>query len=191
MSLGMQIRKIRKRQGRTIQEVADACGFTRSLLSQIETGKTTPPIATLTRIAHALAVPMSALLGETNHVATVHTSHSVVESAQFTLTDKGYSFFPLAAERSDKLMQPLLFEAKRGEVVPKPLSHYGEEFIYVLEGEMRYRVGSVEYLLKPGDSLYFDSEEEHDLDPVTETVRFLAIFCEPVAVQVEVPVKPE
>jgi transcriptional regulator with XRE-family HTH domain len=177
VTLGIRIRKIRKRQGRTIQELADACGFTRSLLSQIETGKTTPPIATLTRIAHALGVPVSALLGETMQATTVHTPRKVMDQADFILTDKGYSFFAIAAERSEKMMQPLLFEAKRGEVVPKSLSHSGEEFIYVLQGEMRYRVGSVEYLLKTGDSLYFDSEEEHDLEPVSDSVRYLAVFC--------------
>jgi quercetin dioxygenase-like cupin family protein len=73
-------------------------------------------------------------------------------------------------------MQPLLFVAERGGVKPSPMSHSGEEFIYVLQGRMRYRVGDVTYTLGAGDSLYFDAEEDHDLEPITATVRYLGLF---------------
>lgn len=179
MTIGERIRKIRKRQQRTIQEIADICGFTRSLLSQIETGKTVPPLATLTRIAVALGVTVSALLNDQNGSGTVHTTHEALESAELIQTDKGYRFLAIAAARANKLMEPILFEARRGEVKRKPLSHSGEEFVFVLTGQMRYRVGNVEYLLSEGDSLYFDAEQKHDLKPVSEIVRYLAIFCEP------------
>jgi transcriptional regulator with XRE-family HTH domain len=183
MTIGERIRLIRKRQQRTIQEIADICGFTRSLLSQIETGRTVPPLATLTRIAAALGVTVSALLNDQNAAGTVHTTYKALESAELIQTDKGYRFLAIAGGRADKLMEPILFEARRGEVKRKPLSHRGEEFVLVLNGQMRYRVGSVEYLLSEGDSLYFDAEQEHDLEPVTEVVRYLAVFCEPASPQ--------
>ena len=44
---------------------------------------------------------------------------------------------------------------------------------------MRYRVGAVEYLLGPGDALYFDGEAEHALEPLTDEVRYLGVFVEP------------
>lgn len=179
MNIGERIRQIRKRQQRTMQEIADVCGFTRSLLSQIETGKTVPPLATLTRIADALGVSVSALLNDQNGAATIHTKHDALENADLIQTEKGYRFLAIAAGRGDKLMEPILFEARRGEIKRKALSHRGEEFVFVLDGQMRYRVGSVEYLLDKGDSLYFDAEQEHDLEPISEVVRFLAIFCEP------------
>jgi uncharacterized cupin superfamily protein len=71
-----------------------------------------------------------------------------------------------------------LFVARRGEVQPGALQHSGEEFVYVLEGEMNYRVGSVTHKLGPGDSLYFDAEDEHDFEPLTPEVRFLGIFTD-------------
>lgn len=183
-AIGARIRRVRKRQGRTLQEVADACGFTRSLLSQIETGKTMPPIATLTRIGEALGVPISALLSDDVQASTQHTPRERIRAADFVTTNKGYRFFALAASRPEKLMQPLLFEARRGEVTPGPLRHTGEEFVYVLEGEMRYRVGPVDYHLREGDSLYFDAEQDHDLTPITERVFYLAVFC-------DVPIRPQ
>ncbi|MDD5198554.1 MAG: cupin domain-containing protein [Terrimicrobiaceae bacterium] len=75
-------------------------------------------------------------------------------------------------------MQPFIFVAERGRIKPGVMAHCGEEFVYVLEGRMRYSVGKITYSLGPGDSLYFSSEEEHDLEPVTAKVKYLAVFVE-------------
>ena len=177
MDLGGRIRKLRLQQNRTLQEIADTCGFTSSLLSKIETGKTVPPVSTLVKIADALLVKVSTLLDEAGDHGTIHHEASQ-EREHLTTTSKGYGFVAFARERPDKAFQPFLFEAKRDEIKSQALAHKGEEFVYMLEGEMKYRVGSVEYTLKPGDSLYFDSENEHDLTPVSESVRYLAVFSE-------------
>lgn len=179
MDIGARIHKLRRRQGRTLQAVADSCGFTRSLLSKIENGRTVPPVATLTRIAAALGVSISALLDGAGQVGTVHTPAGKIGKRLPVTTDKGYSFFTFAAGRTDKLMQPFLFEVRKGGVKRHKLSHVGEEFLYVLEGEIKYRVGSAEYRLGPGDSLYFDAEEEHEVTPVSRRARYLAVFTEP------------
>lgn len=172
-----RIRKLRRLQKRTLKDIADRCGFTVSLLSKIESGKSVPPIATLTRIAQALGVSLGDLLAANDEKSTIHTKAASHQESE-TRTDKGYLFSLLATERVNKLMQPILFTAEKGKVTPGGLSHTGEEYVYVLEGTMRYRVGSVTYTLDPGDSLYFNAEEEHDLEPVTDIVKFLAIFCE-------------
>src|SRR5690606_20473416 len=122
---------------------------------KIETGKTVPPVATLTRIAAALGAPVSAFLDDAQDHGTVVERASGHRPPAMTRTDKGYRFFAFAARRPGKLMQPLLFEARRGGVRNQALSHSGEEFVFVLEGKMKYRVGNTEYLLGPGDSLYF------------------------------------
>ena len=179
MEIGERIRKIRKRQGRTLQEIADRCGFTRSLLSKIETGLTSPPVATLTKIASALGVRPSSFLEDADDASTVHTPAAAAKGRGLVATDKGYSFHAFAAGRAEKMMQPYLFVAEKGKVKPKPLSHRGEEFVYVIEGRMKYRVGRVEYTLGAGDSLYFDAEEPHDLEPVAGRVEYLAVFTEP------------
>jgi quercetin dioxygenase-like cupin family protein len=73
-------------------------------------------------------------------------------------------------------MQPFLFVAKKGEVVPHELSHEGEEFIYVIKGQMKMQVGETEYLLNGGDSLYFNSVQKHGIMPVSDEVMYLDIF---------------
>ena len=176
--LHARIRSLRRLQRRTLKEVASQCGFTLSLLSKIESGATTPPLATLTKIAAALGVSLSDLLDENQAAASVATPATALQDRDLTQTNKGYGFHVLAAARPDKLMQPFVFVARRGELQPGPMTHQGEEFIHVLQGEMRYRVGATTYTLGQGDSLYFDAEEEHDLEPLTPVVRYLGVFCE-------------
>jgi transcriptional regulator with XRE-family HTH domain len=53
IELGKRIRYFRKVQRRTLSDIAQMCGFTNSLLSKIENGKTTPPVSTLIKIANA------------------------------------------------------------------------------------------------------------------------------------------
>lgn len=176
--LHSRIRSLRRLQKRTLKDIASRCGFTISLLSKIESGKTNPPVATLTKIASALGVTLADLLEGPHGETTVATHARKLRDRTPSATDKGYAFHLLAAERSGKLMQPFLFVAEKGKVKSGAMSHDGEEFVYVLQGRMLYRVGDVSYTLGPGDSLYFNAEEEHDLEPLTAKVHYMAVFAE-------------
>ena len=187
-AMGTRLRRLRLQQGRTLADVAMACDLTRSMLSKIETGAASPAVGTLLRIARALGVHVSVLLDETTTASTVYTPAAQLATPLLSTTDNGYAFHAFASARSDKHMQPLLFVAHRDQVSHRtPLRHPGEEFIYVLEGSMRYRVGATEYSLKAGDSLYFDAMEDHDFEPVSETVVFLGVFEVPPATQNKLP----
>jgi len=176
MNIGIRLRRIRRIQGRTLQQVADQAKITKSLLSKIENGSSMPPIATLTRIAKALGVDIAALLSNSKQEGAIYIAAS--DTSKTTLTNKGYDFFSFANERPDKLMHVYLFTAKKGQVKRQALSHRGEEFIYILKGRTRYTVGNTQYTLKAGDALYFDSEEDHDLDPISDNLKYLAVFCD-------------
>lgn len=176
MELGSKIRKIRKEQNRSLEDIAIACGFTKSLLSKIENGKTVPPIGTLIKIAEALGTKISILLDDEDKIGTVRTSSEETHKKMMK-TDKGYSFAAIAAERPDKLMQPFYFIAKKGKTGYNMHSHVGQEFIYVLEGTMVYNVGSESHTLAPGDSLYFDSVENHTYSLITDEVKYISVFC--------------
>jgi len=176
--LGTRIHRLRLRQHRTLESVARECGFTKSLLSKIERGKTTPPVATLMKIARALGTEVGDLLSEHTTSSTVFTPAADLAEANLTRTDKGYFFHLFAGRRADKLMQPFLFVARKGEITRGALAHRGEEFIYVLAGEMTFSVDHVDYRMRPGDSLYFDSNQPHDLNPLTPSVTYLAVFAD-------------
>ena len=176
MEIGGQIRKIRLQQKRTQQEVADLCRFTKSLLSKIENGKVLPSLATISKIAKALGVKVSNLLeNDGTHLAAF--SPDVFQNPEaFSITDKGYSIFAAAAGYADKKIQPVFVIARKGEVKKHLLTHEGEEFIYVVRGEIRFKVANTEYVLKAGESLYFDSFQPHGLQEVSEEAHYMNFF---------------
>jgi quercetin dioxygenase-like cupin family protein len=76
--------------------------------------------------------------------------------------ESGYYYEALAYKKSKKYMEPFLVEFKKKK--PEKLSyfsHEGEEFIYLLEGTLEFRTESEQYVLCPGDSLYFESSISH------------------------------
>ncbi len=175
LNIGDRIRILRVNQKRTLQEIADLSELSKSMISKIENNKTVPSVAALVKIAQALGTSMSSILEQESWLTAVMTSQQKAEE-NFTPTDKGYEIYPYASEIHEKKMQPFLFVAKKGQVKPHRVSHEGEEFIFVLRGEMKMQVGDVEYHLKPGDSLYFNSLRKHGIMPVSDEVVYLDIF---------------
>ena len=175
-NIGSHIRKLRKLQQRTLQDVADNCGFTKSLLSKIERGRFVPPVATLVKIASALNTNVSALVAEGDKIDCVFIPAGR-DGAEPVPTVSGYSILPLAVELKQKKMQPFLFTARPEDLNDKIHSHLGEEFIFVLEGVLEFQVGPDTYTLNPGDSIFFNSVAEHRIIGVhSPHVKYLDIF---------------
>jgi transcriptional regulator with XRE-family HTH domain len=175
IEIGIHIKKVRLQQKRSQKELADACGFTKSHLSKIESGKVVPSLGALDKIAEALRTRVSILLGEDSHEEIVYNS-STQALTEMIETAKGYSIFPFAVEYHEKKMQPFLFITEKAKHVPHTTCHESEEFIYVLEGEMILKIGKKEYNLKAGDGLYFNARYEHQTIPLTDSVKVLNLF---------------
>ena len=175
LNIGDRIKMLRITQKRTMQEIAEASDLSKSMISKIENNKAVPSVAALVKIAKSLGTTISSLLEHDGWVnAMITTRNEAMES--LTTTDKGYSIYPYASEYHEKKMQPFLFVAKKDEVVPHEVSHEGEEFIYVIKGQMKMQVGDVSYKLNAGDSLYFNSVLKHGIMPVSDEVVYLDIF---------------
>ncbi|MCW8129051.1 MAG: helix-turn-helix transcriptional regulator [Planctomycetota bacterium] len=188
-ALGPLIRNLRTRRGLRLEDVAKRSGYTKGFLSKIENGRASPPIATLMRLAEALNVDPTVFFhangngsngaGADPH-ATVHITPDRRTKVLNAGAGPGYTYWSLAAQRTHKAMEPFLLTVHPGEFDPKKtFQHPGEEFLYVLEGAMDYRVGSETFSLGPGDSLYFDSTRPHAPHPKGGPVTFLAMFYAP------------
>lgn len=175
LNIGDRIKMLRISQKRTLQEIAEASDLSKSMISKIENNKTIPSVAALVKIAKALGSNISNLLEQDGWLNAIPTTNQKARE-NLTATDKGYSIYPYASEYHEKKMQPFLFVARKGEVTPHELSHEGEEFIYVIKGQMKMQVGEVEYSLTTGDSLYFNSVQKHGIMPVSDEVMYLDIF---------------
>lgn len=101
LHLSWHRRKLRRQQHRTLQVVADRCGYCKSLLSKIENCRIVPPVATAVRIAEALGTTVTALIKGSRDVGTVCARAD--EAKQGTVqTLNGYSIFPFATQHRHK-----------------------------------------------------------------------------------------
>jgi transcriptional regulator with XRE-family HTH domain len=173
--IGTQVQRLRRQQHRTLDELAKMCGYSKSLLSKIENGNTLPSVGALVRIAGALGTSVSALIETAGDSHAVFTSRA--KSVQSMIeTPQGLLIHPFGTEHANKRMQPFLQVSHKEKLKPRVDSHDGEEFIYILNGSLRFRISDVDYILNKGDSLYFDSLEKHQGTPLSDTVEYLDVF---------------
>ncbi len=161
-----KIREMRLQKKFTLQRMADETGLTKGYLSMIESGKKSPPIATLSKIAHALDIDIAAFFNQKkpeDHITLVRKGDREVIARDGTAF--GYHYETVAPAKRQKIMEPFVI-THPPEVDGGWLDHEGEEFLYVLEGKIRFFYSDKEYLLNPGDCIYFDSSIPHRGDAV-------------------------
>ena len=169
---GETIRAMRKRAGLTLAELASRTGLAVSTLSKLEVGHVSLSYDKLMLISKGLGVDMAELLDSTPHPggAVGYGGRRVVQRAgegQHVET-RSYSQSYLATELLNKRCVPIHVElhartldeffAEFGDFI----RHSGEEFTYVLEGEVAFHTELyAPTILRAGDSVYFDSEMGH------------------------------
>ena len=166
LHIGRKIRELRKKAGLVLQDLSDRTGLSKPLLSQIEKEVVSPPIATLLKISKALSIDIGFFFQdnypEEKVVLVKRDESKVMDSRYFGRDESGYYYEALAYKKSKKNMEPFLVEFKRKKVEKLSyFSHDGEEFIYLLEGTLEFRTENQQYVLYPGDSLYFESSIPH------------------------------
>ena len=166
LHIGKKIRVLRKNAGLVLQDLSDRTGLSKPLLSQIEKEVVSPPIATLLKISKALSVNIGFFFQDNDPEEKVvlvrRDERKVIDSRYFGREESGYYYEALAYKRSKKYMEPFLVEFKRKKADRLSyFSHEGEEFIYLLEGTLEFRTENEQYVLNPGDSLYFESSIPH------------------------------
>jgi transcriptional regulator with XRE-family HTH domain len=178
--IGRNIRDIRKRTGVTLDYLAEEIGMTKSTLSKIETGKTSTSVATLLKIAEALGVEITEFfLKQRERPPYIHTRKGFGQIVTRDGSRFGYTYEALANGMVDKLAEPFLCTVDRNDLTGE-FQHAGEEFVYILSGEIIYTIGSDSITLKAGDSLYFDSSIVHTIRAISEMpVKLIFIMIPP------------
>jgi len=166
LNIGQKIRKLRKEERLTLQDLSDLSGLSKPLLSQIENDQVIPPIATLLKIAKGLKVGIHFFFEEEGdrQKFVLLRSSDLRSSRRRSGNDspQNYLYHSLAPGMRHKSMEPFLVEFESGEWDDSLLyRHDGEEFIYLLEGELEFHYGQEIMVLKTGDSIYYDSSEAH------------------------------
>lgn len=166
LNIGQKIRRLRKEGRLTLQDLSDFSGLSKPLLSQIENNQVIPPIATLLKIAKGLKVGIHFFFEEEGdrQKFVLLRSGDLQASRRRSGNDapQNYLYHSLAPGMRHKSMEPFLVEFEVGQWDDSLFyRHDGEEFIYLLEGELEFHFGQDIMILKAGDSVYYDSSEAH------------------------------
>ncbi len=182
MDFTEQIRKLRKGRGLTLETLAGRSGLTKGYLSRVENRQLSPSINTLVKIAQGLGVPLGELFSEDKPDRPLFIARS--NERKLVINDRyhyGIVFESLAYGKSKKIMQPFTVTLHPNSEDQLALfDHAGEEFIYVLEGEIEFFYEKERYPLKPGDALYFDANVPHRAAPGSGSLaRILVVITDP------------
>ena len=176
IEIAARLRAMRETLEISPEKAAQTCDIPVADYLKYETGETDIPVSVLHRMARHFGFDITTLLtGEQPHVHT------------FDLTRKGkgvtvqrrrsYNYESLAANFVNRKADPyyVIVEPKEDPEISVN-SHPGQEFNYILEGQLKICIGENELILHPGDSVYFDSAIPHGMQALNGRVaKFVAV----------------
>jgi transcriptional regulator with XRE-family HTH domain len=159
MTPGETLRATRRLQNQTLKQVAEKTGFTQAYLSQVETGKATPPLSSLKRIANAYGASLVDLLMEQPEAGGVVLRRG--DRPKLVLRSGDIVKELLVARQSGRRMEPLLVTIQPRRGSEGVYHHAGEEFGMVLSGELELTAEGTVHHLRRGDTFYLNSTRPH------------------------------
>jgi mannose-6-phosphate isomerase-like protein (cupin superfamily) len=158
------------------EKAAAACDIPVGVYLKYESGEADIPVSILHRMAKHFGFDITTLLtGELPHVHT----YSLTRKGKGVIVHRrrSYNYESLAANFVNRKADPyyVIVEPKEDPEVTFN-AHPGQEFNFVLEGQLKICVGDNELIMNPGDSLYFDSAIPHGMQAMNGRVaKFLAV----------------
>lgn len=160
-ALGAKVALARAERGWSLAELAARAGVSPGAIHKIEKSGMTPTIASLMKIAAALGRSVGHFIDEEDPARAVMVIRSGERARLYTskaglaLQNVSGRYGPFRLAGAEARVEPF---ASSG---PEPMSHPGEELVYLLDGELRFTVDDEEVVLGPGDSLHFRTDRPH------------------------------
>ncbi|MFF8810775.1 helix-turn-helix domain-containing protein [Streptomyces pactum] len=174
-----RVRQLRKERLMTLEALAERSGVTKSYLSKIERGRSTPSIAISAALARALDVPLDTLFVDAEQLTDVAVTRAGERRALTPGEGPGPRYEGIALQAGSKRMTPFMLHPPHDASAVPFRDHPGEEFLFVHTGraELLLPSGSIE--LEPGDSAYFRATTPHKVRSLsTERAAVLLLVCD-------------
>jgi transcriptional regulator with XRE-family HTH domain len=156
IAIGGRIKARRQELGLTLQALAEASGLSAPFLSQAERNQTVPSLVSLTALASALKVNIG-------YFMEVPKDENIVRRAddpEVIDLDSPVTYYQLSSSLPDQMMDAILMRIPPGHRFPVD-QREGEDFLFMVEGELVSLVGDVQTTLRKGDSMHFRSQSPH------------------------------
>ena len=186
--VGNKIKGLRETKNISIEEIAERSGLTVEQIQSIENDQTLPSLGPLIKIARALGVRLGTFMDDNDALGPVVTrakdrerDSSISFSNGATDARKHMEYHPLAQQKAGRHMEPFVIDINPTETQEFQLSdHEGEEFIYVMSGEVEIAYGKDIYHLQEGDSIFYDSIVKHHVHGAPgKSTKILAVVYIP------------
>jgi len=170
---GAKVCKLREAHNWSVEELAKTTGQTPEFIDQVESDKISPSVSFLLMLAKALNVNPGTFLSKSEKEIIQNQ-----RSRAFIKRTRNYSYQTLTPHaESDHLRAFMITIESRQIHKPVEYKHEGEEFIYVMEGELEVKLGGKSHHLKPDESIHFNSDVPHKLKSLSnEDTRCLVIL---------------
>ena len=185
--VGEKIRQLRESKNISIEELARESQISVELVERLESGALIPSLSPLLKIAKVLNVRLGTFLDDAPQTGPVVIKSGKSENVMrfsgenSNLKNSTLDFYSLASGKTDRHMEPFLIDVHPPEIENYQLSsHEGEEFIFVMNGEIEVLYGKETYLVSEGDSIYYDSVVPHDLHSHGDDAKILAVVYTPI-----------
>ncbi len=163
--IGERIRRMREAQELSREEVSRLAGLAADRLAALEEGREVPSIGVIIKLSRVLGSKLGGLLhggGFVSDALTVSRAGEAGVGFDQGDTDQGYTYRCLTRPGTPGHgMEPFLLTFDPRVTDAKPLAHDGQEFVYVLEGELELFYDGRRTTLRPGDSAYLDASRPH------------------------------
>jgi transcriptional regulator with XRE-family HTH domain len=161
---GASLKFLRVQSGMTLAQLAADSGLTRSYLSKIERGLSTPSIGAAMTIAKALGVPVERLFGK----STERDAVTITRASGGKAGDPATYLSLVAGTNPSRIMRAFVVRPTRKPGRGRIMSHHeGEEILFVLSGRIEMQLGRRKETLNVGDCVQFDSTIPHRLIALT------------------------
>jgi quercetin dioxygenase-like cupin family protein/ribosome-binding protein aMBF1 (putative translation factor) len=179
--VGERVKRVREKRQLSLKDVSLRTGIDETILQQIEEESLMPPLGTVIKLAKALEMKMGYFIsGDEEKPYTIVKSQDRKVISRFDSRKGkhyGYAYESLAPYKKDRHMEPFLVTLEPASTEMERSTHDGQEFIFVLSGEMEVRLEQAIYILEPGDAIYYDSTVPHLVKcHGTEMTKILAVL---------------
>lgn len=159
MNLGKKIKEKRTLLMLTQEELANRCELTKGYISQLENNKVSPSIETLEIILDVLGTNFSDFFHEDQEQRIIFA-----EEDQYTKEFEGYEQTWLVPTSQEHSLEPILVEIAPHKTTMQDYPHPGEEFGYVISGEVIVHYGNIKRVCRQGESFYITTNSTHYLE---------------------------
>jgi transcriptional regulator with XRE-family HTH domain len=179
--IGKRVRTLRKEKGLSLDELSKMTGFDVNFLERIEKDEVQPQLGTMIKLSKALESAFGRMIsgvGDRLYSITRKNDRKVISrSTSHKGQRKAYTYMTLAPEVKGRHMEALMVQLEE-DPEEEVSVHEGEEFIFVLDGVVKMKIGEDAFDLEPGDSIYYLSTTPHHISAKTGKSVILAVLYE-------------